>query len=221
MTLPAASAPVTVVPEPLPATTAAPSRPSRPGEPLRFGLVGRLSPWKGQELFLRAFAEAFPGGREQAVIVGGALFGEEAYAAGIEALVTSLGLGDRVRLTGHVDDVEAELASLDVLVHASLIPEPFGMVVIEGMAAGLAVVAADAGGPAEVVADGVDGILYRMGDQAALGDALRHVAADVDLRQRLGLAARRSAEQYRPACLAPRVASVYAAVLGQDAWREA
>src|SRR5207245_1613973 len=79
---------------------------------------------------------------------GAPLFGagEERYLEDVRDLGERLGLDGRLELTGFRDDVGAELAGLDVLVHASTLPEPFGQVVAEGMAAGLPVVAAPAGG---------------------------------------------------------------------------
>ncbi len=163
-------------------------------------------------MFLRAFAAAFPGGDERAVIVGSAMFGEDDWAAGVPALAESLGVGERVELTGFVDDVAALYPRLDAVVHASTIPEPFGQVVVEAMAAGLAVVAADAGGPAEVITDGVDGLLYPMGDAEALASRLRALAADPALRARLGEAGRRRAQDFTPERVAAQVADVYRTV---------
>ena len=136
---------------------------------LRVGILGRLDPWKGQHVFLDAFAAAFGDGGAEAVIVGTKLFGDDGYLEELERQVKALGLEGRVEFRGFRDRVDDELRSLDVLVHASTIPEPFGQVVVEGMAAGLAVVAADAGGPAEVITHGVDGLLYPPGDFGRAG----------------------------------------------------
>src|SRR6185437_7970799 len=87
-----------------------------------FGMLGRIAPWKGQDLFLRAFAAAFPGGEERAVIVGAAMFGEEAYERSLPELARELGVAGRVEFRGFREDIWRELASLDVLVNASLIP---------------------------------------------------------------------------------------------------
>lgn len=137
-------------------------------QPLRVGTVGRLDRWKGQHLFLEAFAKGVPewaGGssRRRRVAVR-----ENGYKLELERQVTDLALEGRVNFRGLRNNVEDEFLRLDVLVHASIIPEPFGQVVVEGMAAGLPVVAADAGGPAEVIPDGVDGLLYLPGDADAL-----------------------------------------------------
>ena len=94
------------------------------------------------------------------MLVGSAMFGEEEYEQQLIDLVGQLGISDRVDFCGFVHDVPKFLMDVDILVHASVIPEPFGQVVVEGMAAGLAVVASDAGGPAEVITHEVDGLLY-------------------------------------------------------------
>ena len=179
------------------------------------GMVGRLQPWKGQDVFLRAFAVAFPHGGASAVVVGGALFGEDDFERSLERLVADLGLQGRVRFTGHLDDPTSEMEGFDVLVHASVIPEPFGQVIVEGMALGLPVVACAAGGPAEIITDHVDGLLYPPGDVAALANALRELSRDTDLRRRLGETAARRAEAYSPTAIAPQVEAVYKQALGR------
>ena len=180
---------------------------------LRVGVVGRLAPWKGQHVFLDAFARAFPDGDAVARIVGAPLFGEEAYAEELRAQADRLGISDRVDFRGFREDVWAEFAELDVLVHCSVTPEPFGQVVVEGMAAGLPVIAAAAGGPAEVVTDGVDGLLVPPDDVEALTTALRRLADEPALRAQLGAAGRRTAIRFSPDRTAAGVLAVYDAVL--------
>jgi glycosyltransferase involved in cell wall biosynthesis len=181
--------------------------------PLRIGMVGRLAPWKGQDVFLRGFAAAFPAGDERAVVVGEALFGEQAYADSLRRLATELRVDGRVQFAGFREDVTDVLKEVDVLVHASVIPEPFGLVVVEGMAAGLAVVAAGAGGPAEVITHGVDGLLYEPGNIEELAAALRRLANDTGLRARLGEQARRRAAAFAPAAIGQLVVGFYRQVL--------
>jgi glycosyltransferase involved in cell wall biosynthesis len=180
-----------------------------------FGMVGRIAPWKGQDLFLRAFAEAFPGGDERAVVVGTPMFGEEDYERELHDLAAHLGLAERAEFRGFREDIWPELASFDVLVHASVIPEPFGMVVLEGMAAGLAVIAPDEGGPAEVIADGETGRLFASRDQRSLAAAMRQLRESPAERERLGSAAGRAVEDYRPEVIAGRLERVYDRVLGR------
>lgn len=178
------------------------------------GLLGRLAPWKGQDLFLRAFAGAFPDGQEQAVIIGSAMFGEAEFAATLPPLAAQLGIADRVEFAGFVEDAATKLGRFDVLVHCSVVAEPFGQVVIEGMAAGVPVIAADAGGPAEILENGVTGLLTPMGDEQALSAALRLLADDPDAADRIGAAGRLQAGKcYRPELIARRLADFYSEVL--------
>ena len=151
----------------------------------RVVMLGRLSPWKGQDVFLRAFSRVFTAGPTEAFVVGGALFGETDYERGLRDLSAELGIADRVHFVGHVQDPWAWLVDADVLVHASTIPEPFGQVVVQGLWARCAVVASTPGGPAEVITDGVDGLLVPCGDEDMLTVALTRLRDDADLRQRL------------------------------------
>ena len=143
----------------------------------------------------------------QAYVVGGALFGEERFQADLEELVADLGIQERVHFVGHVEDPWAWLVDADVLVHCSRIPEPFGQVVVQGMWARCAVVAAQPGGPAEVVTDGRDGLLVPGGDERALGDALVRLRDDVDLRRALARQARETARSFDAVAAAPPLAS--------------
>ena len=168
-----------------------------PGDEVRkVVMVGRLAPWKGQDLFLRAFAHAFHGSDAEAYVVGGALFGEDDYAASLREEAIRLGIEDRVHFTGHVQDPFGYLVDADVLVHASRIPEPFGRVVVQGLWARCAVVATAPGGPAEIITDGVDGLLVPCGDEAAMAGALRRLREDAGLRRRLATAGRETAERF-------------------------
>ncbi len=150
---------------------------------------------------------------ERCVLVGAALFGEEGYGRRLQELAHELGLGARVDFRGFRPDIWPELRRMDMLVHASLSPEPFGQVVIEGMAGRVPVIAAAAGGPAEVITDDVNGVLYPMGDQSALEAAMRRLADDPQLRQRLVEAALTSVAAYRPDLVATRVEDLYREVL--------
>jgi glycosyltransferase involved in cell wall biosynthesis len=190
-----------------------PHPPAPDATTVTFGMLGRIAPWKGQDLFLRAFAAAFAAGSERAVIVGTPMFGEEGYERELHELVAQLGLAGRVDFRGFREDIWRELASFDVLVHASVIPEPFGQVVLEGMAAGLPVVAPDEGGPAELIDDGRTGRLFRSRDAESLAATLVALRADGAERRRLGEAAQRSLGAYSPGALAERVEHVYRRVL--------
>jgi len=175
------------------------------------GLVGRISPWKGQDVFLRAIHRIhleFPGARFH--IIGSALFGEKAYADRLRTLCSELGLDACVDFCGFVRDIQKHISTLDIVVHASTIPEPFGQVIIEGMAAGKPIIATRGGGAAEIVVDGVSGLLVSMNDSEALASALRSLIADASLRTRLGVGGRRRVEDaFRIEFTAAKVGRVY------------
>jgi glycosyltransferase involved in cell wall biosynthesis len=183
-----------------------------PHDGLCFAVVGRLARWKGQELFLRAFAEAFPDGDERAVIIGGALFGEEAFERALHDLAEELGIQHRVAFRGQVRDVATELAVVDVVVHCSIEPEPFGQVVVEAMAAGLPVVASGEGGPAEIVSDGADGLLFEPRNVGSLAAAMRRLADDAGLRAALGAAGAVSAQRFAPDKIGEQLLTLYTSV---------
>jgi glycosyltransferase involved in cell wall biosynthesis len=140
-------------------------------------MFGRLAPWKGQKMFLEAIAMV-PG--VIGVIVGDGLFGEADYAREVAAYVDALGLRERVRLLGFRDDVPALMRAMDVIVHASTAPEPFGRVVVEGMLAGRPVVASASGGVLEILEDARTGFLFAPGDAGALASVLRGILASPD-----------------------------------------
>jgi glycosyltransferase involved in cell wall biosynthesis len=155
------------------------------------GLVGRLQPWKGQDRLLGAHALL----RERGVslhtlIVGGDAYGlSTEYAESLPALVSRLGLGGSVTMTGQVPDAGPYIEQMDVLVNASD-PEPFGIVLLEGMARGVAVLAVDSGGPAEFIEQRRTGLLAASGAPEDLADALQELLSSPELRGSLGQAGR-------------------------------
>jgi glycosyltransferase involved in cell wall biosynthesis len=165
----------------------APSEYSMP----QIGMVGRISPWKGQDVFLRAAAEVrkqFPCARFK--IIGSALFGEAEYDREVRELCTGLGLDDCVEFAGFRDDVPQLIAGLDILVHASVTAEPFGRVVVEGMAAGKPVVATNGGGIPEIVEDGRTGHLVPMSDPRSMAVAISRILEDPAAAREMGVRAR-------------------------------
>lgn len=188
----------------------------REGKAERFGMVGRISPWKGQDLAIRAFGQQFKGGSETLEIVGGALFGEDGYAEQLTALVVELNLGAQVTFTGHVDDVYERMAKWDCVVHASIIPEPFGLVVVQAMVAGIPVIASGEGGPAEVIRDGENGFLFEPRSQSSLAAVMGRVAVDYQARVGIARTARSEAEAFLPDPVARQVEAALSAVAGRS-----
>ncbi len=156
------------------------------------GCFSRLHPWKGQTVLLDAVAR-MPD--VHALVVGGALFsGEAPYEAELRGRAQLPALAGRVHMLGARDDVPRLLAACDVVVHASVLAEPFGRVLVEAMLAGRPVVATSAGGVPEVVCDGETGVLVPPGDARALREALDALRRDP---ARVATLARRGAAHAR------------------------
>ena len=166
------------------------------------GIVGRLQRWKGIHVLVDAMAllrHSHPDAH--CVVVGGAHDLEPRYGGEVQRQVARLGLERHVTLAGFQTNVHDWMQAMDVVVHASD-REPFGIVVIEAMALGKPVVAGSAGGPREIVTDGVDGLLADYGDAPALAAALRRYLDDPQFASAVGAAARRRAADFS----APRYA---------------
>jgi glycosyltransferase involved in cell wall biosynthesis len=159
------------------------------------GVVGALTPLKGQDLFLEAaarLADDVPAARF--LVVGGEPYRSEAglgFASTLRARAAALGIADRTWFLDERDDAAAVIAHLDVLVQSNRGPEGLGRVILEAMAAGVAVIGVDRWGPRELVVDGETGFLVPPGDVDALADRMRRLAVDPALRVRLGAAGRR------------------------------
>ena len=160
---------------------------------LAFGIVGQRMEWKGQHIFLEAAKKVFAKCPNSVAVI----IGREPDRSGerlkyLKELAARLGIADKVRFTGHRDDTPQVMADLDVVVHASIQPEPFGTVVAEAMAMKRPVVAMRAGGPPEFVEDGSNGLLCDPADADQMAVAITRLLSDADLRGRLGENGRRT-----------------------------
>jgi glycosyltransferase involved in cell wall biosynthesis len=166
-----------------------------PEDRLVVGIIGRLQPWKGQHRLLHALAHLRQRGHEvHGLIVGGDTLNlSPQYESYLHQLTDDLDLGPCVTFTGHVPDGWRYLPAMDVFVNASK-DEPFGLVLLEAMAAGTPPVAFDSGGPREIIEPGRSGLLVTKETDEALAAAIESLAIDPELRRRLGNAARRRFE---------------------------
>lgn len=155
------------------------------------GIVGRLQPWKGQQVLLKAMPmilERHP--KAVAVIVGGVVGGMSAgFDLELHALTDTLGIRNAVRFLGQREDVAALLPGFDRFIQASF-GEPFGLVTVEAMAAGVPVIATAAGGTLEIIREGIDGVLVPVGDPERLAAAVSASLEDPEGAARLAAAAR-------------------------------
>jgi glycosyltransferase involved in cell wall biosynthesis len=161
---------------------------------LLIGVVSRLSPEKGVRDFVEAFALCMTRGRQaRAVVVGDACVSTAAY--GREVRRRAADLGDRISFAGFRSDVADCYAAFDLLVVPSR-HEGFGRVLVEGMAAGLPVVATKTEGIPEVVVHGETGLLAEPGRPEALAEAMMRLLANPDLAHRMGRAGRERAKRF-------------------------
>jgi glycosyltransferase involved in cell wall biosynthesis len=156
------------------------------------GVFGRLSPWKGQHILLEALS-GIPDAH--VVLVGDALFGETEYAETLRARARQPDIAGRVHFLGFRRDIPGLMKSMDIIVHTSTSPEPFGLVIVEAMLARKPVIATRGGGPAEIIRDGTNGLLVSPGSVPELRTAIQRLLGDSALANRLGEAGRTRAEE--------------------------
>jgi glycosyltransferase involved in cell wall biosynthesis len=151
------------------------------------GIIGNIQTWKGQAVVVEAIREvksAIP--QIRCLIVGGIHRNGKEYAEQIRRFIEITGLHDNIIFTGFREDVADLIGALDLLIHASISAEPFGRVILEGMALGKAVIATNMGGVPEFVEDGVTGRLVPPGDSKALARAMIELLGDAAQRHSLG-----------------------------------
>lgn len=165
---------------------------------IRVGMLATLAHWKGHEIFLRALALVKRDIPLRGYIIGDALYqtgGSQTSLAELKRLAQELDIASRVGFTGFVAEPAAAMRALDIVVHASTQPEPFGLVIVEGMACGRAVIMSEAGGALELVELGSNALGHTPGDAAQLAARITQLACDPELCVRLGLAGRATVEQ--------------------------
>lgn len=179
---------------------------ARTGAPLRLGFLGRIDPPKGLELLLEVVTGDLRD-RAWTLMVGGR--GESAYVNMLKQRFSD----PRISFLGFVQP-DHLLQQIDVLVIPSLFDEPFGRVLIEAYAHGVAVIASRRGGIPELVDEGRTGLLFDPADRGSLRDAIatlmdspRHVAEMTEL------AAAKADREFSPAEILRQYRSVYEALL--------
>jgi len=163
---------------------------------LRIGLIATYARWKGQELFLRAAAKAAhqnPGLSLRFFIVGGPIYhtaGSQWSIDELKKLAENLGVARRVGFGPFQGDPIVAYRTLDIIVHASTKPEPFGLTIVEAMACGKPVIVSNAGGAAEIIENEISALAFTPNDEVSLAQRIAQLAANPSLRTSLGTAAR-------------------------------
>jgi glycosyltransferase involved in cell wall biosynthesis len=186
-----------------------------PDDVLLIAMIGHIRWWKGQDVVLEAIAGLDEATRRRLFVlfVGPTSPTEQAYHDRLTRLVAEKGLEDRVAFLGQRDDVPDIMSAADVVLCPSTAPEPFGLVVIEAMAAGKPVVATRHGGPAEVVTP-ASGLFFDPGSSEQLGALLATLLDDPELRAALGKAGLERVEAFSVDRTVAAIERVYDELLG-------
>jgi len=163
----------------------------------KIGLLATFARWKGHTLFLEGLSRLPADIALRAYIIGGPIYqtnGSQHSLAELKAKVERMGLGERVGFTGFIHPPDAALRSLDVVVHASTQPEPFGMVIVEAMACGKAVVVSNQSGACELFTNGRDLLSYQCGDADEMARQILLLLQDSEARRQIGETARGSVQ---------------------------
>ncbi len=153
------------------------------------GIVGNIRGWKGQDIVVRALAEIVKAVPDVVCFFVGAASvspHDAAFVADLNELVRTSGLEKNVRFTGYQQDTAAYVQMMDVVIHASRAPEPFGMVGLEAMAQRKPLVGSGAGGMTEIIVDGVTGFLFPPADHQVLAERVTRLLKDRDLAAQMG-----------------------------------
>jgi len=151
------------------------------------GIVGNIMRWKGQLVVVKAIKEVkkiFPD--IKCLIIGKVALRSEDYKEEIDKYIKDNDLDKNIIFTGFRTDIPKILSILNVLLHASTDPEPFGLVVVEGMAMGKPVIATNLGGPAEIVTQNETGLLVTANDPNAMADAIVYCLSNKERAHEMG-----------------------------------
>lgn len=172
--------------------------PPDPGPFVRVGIVATYARWKGQDLFLEAVARALLATPQRPLrffVIGGPIYttvGSQFTKCELQARASELRIADRVGFVGYVEDMAEVYRALDIVVHASTRPEPFGLTIVEAMACARPVIAAQEGGAAELFTHDYDAVGFQPRDAEALAQTILTLADNPARRAQLGEHARRT-----------------------------
>lgn len=188
----------------------------RPNQ-LSVGMVGVLNPWKGHKVFIEAsekFLDQFPDCK--IFIIGSAPQKYMHYEAELKSIVYERKLGKNIIFTGHRKDVAQIMGILDIIVHASIEPDPYPNVVVEAMLAGKPIIASNMGGPVEMIENYKTGILILPKDPTILAEKICELLRNPKMRIALGKEARKVAvERYSIKKHVRRIEAVYEEVMSK------
>jgi glycosyltransferase involved in cell wall biosynthesis len=188
---------------------------------IRIGLVATLARWKGHSVFLKALSLLPRDLRCRGYVIGGPIYQTKNSQHTLEelrSLAAQLQVGGQTGFTGFIEDSALAMRALDIVVHASTEPEPFGRVIAEAMACGRPVISSLSGGSRELVTEGYDALGHPPGDHVTLAKRMHELARDPELRARMGRAGRATAERrFDSRRLAADLIPIYRRAIAQPA----
>lgn len=149
------------------------------------GIVGNIKPWKGQETVIRAMSRLHSDYPDLRCLVVGSV-SDSIYKECLDRIIDEHHLHKAVTFTGYQKRPTDLISLFDIVIHASVDPEPFGIVLLEAMGKAKPVIATKLGGPLEIVVDGETGYLTRPRDEQELADRIAKLLNDVSTRTRMG-----------------------------------
>jgi glycosyltransferase involved in cell wall biosynthesis len=180
----------------LPSASEARQKLGLPSHGTLVGIVGRLQRWKGMHVVVDAMPKVLQKYPDtHCVIVGGQHSFEPEYENFLKDQIAAMGLQEKVIMAGLQQNVPEWVQAMDIFIHASD-KEPFGIVIIEAMVLGKAVIAGDVGGPTEIITNKVNGLLTPYGDADALSNAMLRYLDDSEFTRNVGIAARKRALEF-------------------------
>jgi glycosyltransferase involved in cell wall biosynthesis len=160
------------------------------------GIVGNIREWKGQHVVAAAvhtLKKRHP--RIRCLMVGDTSVHDQPYRERLEAQICQLGLEENIIFTGYQQNVADYMNAMDVVIHASVEPEPFGRVLLEAMALSKPLVGSRSGAVPEIIEDGKTGLTFKVGDPEELADCIHKLLSDRTAAARMGQAGRARLER--------------------------
>ena len=163
------------------------------------GIIGNFKNWKGQHVAVEAaklLKDKYPHIKYLFIGAVSNLEEDKKYYQYVKDMVNRSGLNRDVIFTGFRTDIQDIISVLDILVHTSIAPEPFGRVILEGMIFSKPVIATAHGGPLEIIEDGLSGFLIPPSDPKALAKKIDYLITNHAIRQQVGICGRKRVEEY-------------------------
>lgn len=168
---------------------------SIPDDELLIGVVAVVARWKGQREFLEMASQLLKQYKKiHFIVVGNEIYdtvGERGELAWLKKKTQQYQITDNVHFMDFQKDITDVYRGLDILVHSSIKPEPFGRVIVEAMLCGCPVIAANQGGPLEIIEHTKTGFLYEQASIPEMSASLKTLIEQKPLRKDIGLAARK------------------------------